>query len=143
MICVLATRKLMTPEDFNAWGWRVPFLISILLLAISLYIRMKLSESPVFQAMKAAGSTSKNPFMDSLRYPGNIKRVMVALFGVAAGLTVIYYTSQFGTLYFLTGTARVAEEDALLYMAAGPRSPRRSMCSSAGCPTGWGASACC
>src|SRR3989344_4685924 len=119
VICVLATRKLMTPEDFNAWGWRVPFLISILLLAISLYIRMKLSESPVFQAMKAAGSTSKNPFMDSLRYPGNIKRVMVALFGVAAGLTVIYYTSQFGTLYFLTGTARVAEEDALLYMAAG------------------------
>lgn len=119
VVCVLLTRKAMSPEDFAAWGWRVPFLISILLLAISLYIRLKLSESPVFKAMKAAGTTSKNPFMDSLRYPGNIKRVMVALFGVAAGLTVIYYTSQFGTLYFLTGPARVAEEDALIYMACG------------------------
>jgi MFS family permease len=69
--------------------------------------------------MKEAGETSRNPFKDSLTYPGNIKRVLVALFGVAAGLTVIYYTSQFGTLYFLQGTARVGEEDALLYMAAG------------------------
>jgi MFS family permease len=119
VLTVLTTRTLMTTESFEAWGWRVPFAISILLLAISLYIRLKLSESPVFAAMKAAGTTSKNPFVDSIKYPGNIKRIFVALFGVAAGLTVIYYTSQFGTLYFLTGTARVPETDALLYMAAG------------------------
>jgi MFS family permease len=116
---VLVSRWSMTTEDFEAWGWRVPFLMSILLLAISLYMRLKLSESPVFKAMKEAGTTSKNPFVDSFKYPGNIKRIFVAMFGVAAGLTVIYYTSQFGTLYFLTGTARVPETDALLYMAVG------------------------
>lgn len=116
---VLISRWSMSTEDFEAWGWRVPFLMSILLLAISLYMRLKLSESPVFKAMKEAGTTSKNPFADSWNYPGNIKRIFVAMFGVAAGLTVIYYTSQFGTLYFLTGTARVPETDALLYMAVG------------------------
>jgi MFS family permease len=119
VVVVLATRSSMSTEEFEAWGWRVPFLISILLLAISLYIRLKLAESPVFKAMKEAGTTSKNPFVDSLRYPGNVKRILVAMFGVAAGLTVIYYTSQFYTLYFLTGTARVPETDALLYMAVG------------------------
>ena len=119
VVVVLSTRTIMTPEAFDAWGWRVPFLLSILLLAISLYIRLKLSESPVFKAMKEAGTTSKNPFVDSFKYPGNVKRILVALFGVAAGLTVIYYTSQFGTLYFLTGTARIPETEALLYMAVG------------------------
>ncbi len=119
-VCVvLATRSMMSTEAFEAWGWRVPFLISIILLAISLWIRLMLSESPVFKAMKEAGTVSKNPFLDSFRYPGNIKRIFVAMFGVAAGLTVIYYTSQFGTLYFLTGTARVPETDALGYMAIG------------------------
>ncbi len=119
VVSVLVTRSSLTTEEFEAWGWRVPFLISILLLAISLYIRLKLSESPVFKAMKEAGTTSKNPFLESFQHPGNVKRILVALFGVAAGLTVIYYTSQFYTLYFLTGTARVPETDALLYMAVG------------------------
>jgi MFS family permease len=119
LIMVLACRASLTPEQFDAWGWRIPFLASIIMLAISLYIRMKLNESPVFKAMKDAGTTSRNPFKESLTYPGNMKRVLVALFGVAAGLTVIYYTSQFGTLYFLQGTARVGETEALLYMAAG------------------------
>ena len=119
VVTVLATRKSMSPEEFEAWGWRLPFLISIFLLAISLWIRLKLSESPVFKAMKDAGTTSKNPFLESFQYPGNVKRIFVAMFGVAAGLTVIYYTSQFGTLYFLTGTARVPETDALVYMALG------------------------
>jgi MFS family permease len=119
VMVVLTSRLSMSTEAFEAWGWRIPFVISILLLAISLWIRLKLSESPVFAAMKAAGTTSKNPFMDSLRYPGNVKRIFIAMFGVAAGLTVIYYNSQFYTLYFLTGTARVPETDTLLYMAAG------------------------
>ncbi len=119
VLVVLSSRLSMSTEAFEAWGWRVPFLVSMLLLAISLWIRLKLSESPVFQAMKAAGTTSKNPFMDSLRYPGNVKRIFIAMFGVAAGLTVIYYNSQFYTLYFLTGTARISETDVLLYMAGG------------------------
>jgi MFS family permease len=119
LVMVLTCRAALTPEQFEAWGWRIPFLASLLMLAISLYIRLKLKESPVFQAMKKAGTTSRNPFKDSLTYPGNFGRVLVALFGVAAGLTVIYYTSQFGTLYFLQGTARVGETEALLYMAVG------------------------
>lgn len=119
-VCVvLLARTSMSTEAFEAWGWRIPFLVSILLLAISLWIRLMLSESPVFKAMKEAGTVSKNPFVDSLTYPGNIKRIFIAMFGVAAGLTVIYYTSQFYTLYFLTGTARVPEIDALGYMAVG------------------------
>jgi MFS family permease len=119
VVVVLGCRSMLSTADFEAWGWRIPFAASLLMLAISLYIRMKLSESPVFRAMKAAGTTSKNPLLDSWRHPGNKGRVLVALFGVAAGLTVIYYTSQFGTLYFLQGTARVAEAEALLYMAVG------------------------
>ena len=119
-VCVvLATRTSMSTEAFEAWGWRVPFLVSIILLGISLWIRLMLSESPVFKAMKEAGTVSKNPFVDSMTYPGNVKRIFIAMFGVAAGLTVIYYTSQFYTLYFLTGTARVPETDALGYMAVG------------------------
>jgi MFS family permease len=119
VLVVLSSRLSMSTESFEAWGWRIPFIISILLLAISLYIRLKLSESPVFKAMKEAGTTSKNPFVDSIKYPGNVKRIFIALFGVAAGLTVIYYNSQFYTLYFLTGTARVPETDVLMYMAGG------------------------
>lgn len=119
LVVVLVCRAAMTTEQFEAWGWRLPFLASLIMLAISIYIRMKLSESPVFTAMKAAGTTSKNPIVDSFRHRGNIKNIFVALFGVAAGLTVIYYTSQFGTLYFLTGTARVPESEALAYLAIG------------------------
>jgi MFS family permease len=119
LIVVIACRHSMSPAAFDEWGWRVPFLLSLVMLAISLYIRLKLSESPVFQAMKDAGATSKNPIVDSFSDRANVGKVLVALFGVAAGLTVVYYTSQFGTLYFLQGTTRVAEEEALLYMAAG------------------------
>jgi MFS family permease len=119
VLMVLGTRLAMTPEQFIAWGWRVPFLASVLMLAISLYIRLQLSESPIFQSMKAAGTTSKNPFRDSFSNWANTKLALIALFGVAAGLTVIYYTSQFGTLYFLQGTARISETEALTYMAIG------------------------
>ncbi len=119
ILVVLGTRHLLSPEAFDSWGWRIPFLASLLMLAISLFMRLKLAESPVFQALKAAGTTSKNPIADSFREPGNLKTILVSLFGVAGGLTVIYYTSQFGTLYFLQGTARVPEERALLYMACG------------------------
>ncbi len=119
LIVVIATRASMTEDAFNAWGWRIPFLLSLAMLAISLYIRLQLSESPVFKAMKAAGTTSKNPIVESFSDRENVGKVLVALFGVAAGLTVVYYTSQFGTLYFLTGTAGVSERETLFYLAAG------------------------
>ena len=115
---VLGTKAIIPEAEFAAWGWRVPFLMSILLLAISIWVRLKLSESPVFQKMKSAGTVSKNPFKDALSAPGNKGRLLVAL-AVSAGFTVIFYTSQFGTLYFLQNTARLPETEALLYLAVG------------------------
>ena len=109
ILVVITCRALFTPEDFAAWGWRVPFLLSIILLAISLWMRLKLSESPVFQAMKAAGETSANPFRESLTYPGNPKRIFVALFGVTGVLTTIWYTAFFSSLSFLRGPMRLDE----------------------------------
>ncbi len=92
----------MSPETFTSWGWRVPFLISLVLLAFSIYIRARLNESPVFQRMKAQGKGSKSPLTDSfLRYPNN-KYVLLALFGAAAGQGVVWYTGQFYALFFLT-----------------------------------------
>ncbi|NVD43809.1 MFS transporter [Qipengyuania atrilutea] len=107
---VLACRAVIPPDDFAAWGWRVPFLLSIVLLGISLWMRLKLSESPVFQAMKEAGETAGNPFVESFTYPGNKKRIFVALFGVTGVLTTIWYTAFFSGLSFLRGPMRVDEE---------------------------------
>ena len=107
IIVVIACRLLIPEDDFVAWGWRIPFLLSILLLAISLWMRLKLSESPVFKAMKEAGETAGNPFIESFTYPGNKRRIFVALFGVAGVLTVIWYTAFFYGLSFLRGPMRV------------------------------------
>ncbi|KWV96011.1 MFS transporter [Erythrobacter sp. AP23] len=106
---VIACRALIPEQDFLDWGWRIPFLLSIILLFISLWMRLKLSESPVFQAMKAAGETSANPFKESLTYPGNPKRIFVALFGITGILTTIWYTAFFSGLSFLRGPMRVDE----------------------------------
>ncbi|MBH1944399.1 MFS transporter [Erythrobacter sp. YJ-T3-07] len=109
IIVVLTCRWLIPEEEFAAWGWRVPFLLSIILLAISLWMRLKLSESPVFKAMKEAGETSGNPFIESFTYPGNKKRIFVALFGITGVLTTIWYTAFFSSLSFLRGPMRVDE----------------------------------
>jgi len=109
IIVVLACRMIIPEEDFNNWGWRVPFILSILLLIISLWMRLKLSESPVFIAMKEAGETSGNPFIESFTYPGNKKRIFVALFGVTGILTTVWYTAFFSSLSFLKGDMRLDE----------------------------------
>ena len=97
----------MTPAQFSEWGWRLPFLVSLLLLIFSIYIRLKLNESPIFQKMKAEGKGSKAPLTDSfLRYPNN-KYVLLALLGATAGQGVVWYTGQFFALFFLTITLRV------------------------------------
>ncbi|KQN25637.1 MFS transporter [Sphingomonas sp. Leaf33] len=116
---VLLAKASMPAETWAAWGWRVPFVFSIALLAVSLWMRLKLSESPVFKAMKAAGETARNPFLESFTYPGNPRRLFVALFGIAAGLTVIWYTALFSVLSFLQGPMRVAETPAQLLVGAG------------------------
>ncbi|BDI61138.1 MFS transporter [Qipengyuania nanhaisediminis] len=109
IIVVLLCRLVIPADDFVEWGWRVPFLLSILLLIISLWMRFKLSESPVFKAMKEAGETSGNPFIESFTYPGNKKRIFVALFGVAGILTTIWYSAFFSSLSFLKGDMRLEE----------------------------------
>lgn len=109
LIVVLTCRGVMSTEMWEAWGWRVPFLLSIALLAISLWMRVKLSESPVFKAMKEQGELAGNPFVESFTYPGNRKRIFVALLGVAAGLTVIWYTAMFYALSFLKGAMRMED----------------------------------
>jgi len=109
IIVVLACRFLIPEDDFLSWGWRVPFLLSIVLLAISLWMRLMLSESPVFQAMKDAGETSGNPFIESFTYPGNKKRIFVALFGVTGILTTIWYTAFFSGMSFLRGPMHVED----------------------------------
>ncbi len=107
IIVVLLCRALIPEQDFLEWGWRIPFLLSILLLVISLWMRLKLSESPVFKAMKEAGETAGNPFVESFTYPGNKKRIFIALFGVTGVLTTIWYTAFFSSLSFLRGPMRM------------------------------------
>jgi MFS family permease len=119
LIVVLTTRNAMAAETWDDWGWRVPFLVSLLLLAISLWMRLRLSESPVFRAMKEAGTTAANPFRESFTYPGNLKRVLVALFGLAAGLTVIWYTAMFSSLSFLQGAMKMEQMEAQLLVGGG------------------------
>jgi len=109
---VLACKAGMSAETWAAWGWRVPFLLSLLLLAISLWMRLKLSESPVFLAMQEEGELAGNPFVESFTYPGNKRRIFVALFGVAAGLTVIWYTAMFSGLAFLKATMHLDDTKA-------------------------------
>ena len=102
LVVIGTCRGFMAPEDFTNWGWRLPFLVSLVLLIFSIYIRLKLEESPVFRQMKAQGKGSKAPLRESfLRYPNN-KYVLLALLGATAGQGVVWYTGQFYALFFLT-----------------------------------------
>jgi len=101
------SRVSMTSDNFSAWGWRIPFLVSLILLIFSIYIRLRLNESPVFRRMKEEGKGSKSPLTDSfLRYPNN-KYVLLALLGATAGQGVVWYTGQFYALFFITITQKV------------------------------------
>ncbi|HEY4231216.1 MAG TPA: MFS transporter [Thermoanaerobaculia bacterium] len=102
LIVIGFCRVKMTPEVFKSWGWRLPFLVSLVLLAFSVYIRLKLQESPVFRAMKAQGKGSKAPLTDSFANWANLKIVVLALLGATAGQGVVWYAGQFYALFFLT-----------------------------------------
>jgi MFS family permease len=102
---------------FDAWGWRIPFLISIALLAVSVYIRLKLNESPVFKRMKAEGKSSKAPLTESFLRWGNLKIVLLVLFGGVAGQAVVWYTGMFYELFFLTQTLKVDPKAANIWVA--------------------------
>ena len=107
LIVILAVRSWQGEEVFKAWGWRIPFLASALLLGVSLWIRLRLNESPVFQRMVDEGTTSKAPLTESFGKWGNLKLVLLALVGLTAGQAVVWYTGQFYALFFLEKTLKV------------------------------------
>jgi MFS family permease len=107
LLVVIGTRTYIGEDAFKAWGWRIPFLVSIVLLAVSLWIRMKLSESPVFLKMKSRGTTSKAPLSEAFGQWSNLKIVIVALAGAVMGQAVVWYTGQFYALFFLERMLRV------------------------------------
>ena len=117
LLVILGLRLSMTPETFAAWGWRVPFLVSIVLLAVSIWIRLQLAESPAFQKMKAEGTGSKAPLTEAFGRWENIKIGLIALFGGTAGQAVVWYTGQFYALFFLTQTLKLDGTTANLLIA--------------------------
>jgi MFS family permease len=107
-LIIIGTCRLELAEaSFKSWGWRIPFLVSLVLLVISVYIRLKLNESPIFVRMKAEGKGSKAPLRESFAKWPNLKLVLLALFGATAGQGVVWYTGQFYALFFLTGTLKI------------------------------------
>jgi MFS family permease len=108
---IVLTKNLLGNEDFASWGWRIPFLISIVLVLVSVYIRMKMHESPQFSKLKAEGNVSKNPLKESFSKKGNFKMVLLALFGATMGQGVIWYTGQFYAQSFIENTCKVDFND--------------------------------
>jgi MFS family permease len=104
---ILIVQNSMSREAFAAWGWRVPFLISIFLVGISLYIRVRMKESPIFQHIKSTGMTSAKPLKEAFTHWDNLKRVLVSLFGATAGQGVVWYTGQFYALFYLQTVLKV------------------------------------
>lgn len=98
---ILIVQNLMSKDTFNLWGWRIPFIISIFLVGISLYIRLRMKESPIFQHIKSAGMTSATPLKEAFTKWVNLRRVLISLFGATAGQGVVWYTGQFYALFYL------------------------------------------
>ncbi len=111
---VLAANLTMDKASFTEWGWRIPFLFSLLLLAVSLWIRLKLKESPVFKEMKANGEIASNPLRESFDSWPKVKVILASMIGGAAGMTVIWYTAQFQSLYFIQNSLRIDDNAARL-----------------------------
>ncbi|SDC31518.1 MFS transporter [Paraburkholderia lycopersici] len=117
LLVILGVRTFIGEEQFAAWAWRIPFIASILLLAVSVWIRLQLDESPAFKRIKAEGKVSKAPLKEAFGQWKNLKVVLLALFGVAAGQAVVWYTGQFYALFFLTQTLKVDGASANILIA--------------------------
>ena len=117
LLVILGTRTALGEAAFSDWGWRIPFLVSVFLLGISVWIRLSMNESPAFTKMKAEGKTSKAPLMESFGEWRNLKIVILALVGLTAGQAVVWYTGQFYALFFLTQTLKVDSATANLLIA--------------------------
>ena len=118
LLVILGTRTAIGEKDFAEWGWRVPFLVSVLLLGVSVWIRLSMNESPAFAKMKAEGKTSKAPLSEAFLKPKNAKIVLLALIGLTMGQAVVWYTGQFYALFFLTQTLKVDNALANILVAA-------------------------
>ena len=118
LLVILGTRTALGEEAFSDWGWRIPFIVSIALLAISVWIRLSMNESPAFKKMKEEGKTSKAPLSESFGQWKNLKIVILALVGLVAGQAVVWYTGQFYALFFMTSVLKVDSSTANLLIAA-------------------------
>jgi len=117
LIAILLTQFSMSKESFSNWGWRIPFLASILLVTISLYVRLKMQESPIFTQIKTAGMASTQPLTDAFTKWDNLKRVLISLFGATAGQGVVWYTGQFYALFYLQTILKVNVKTANIIVA--------------------------
>ena len=117
LIVILVTQSSMSPQDFQAYGWRIPFLISIILVAISMYIRLKMRESPIFTQIKSAGMHSTQPLKDAFTKWDNLKGVLVSLFGATAGQGVVWYTGQFYALFYMQTILKINARTANIVIA--------------------------
>jgi sugar transport protein len=118
LLVIVGTRWALGEARFADWGWRIPFLLSVVLLAISVWIRLRLQESPAFRRIKQAGRSSRAPLTEAFGNWGNLKWVLIALFGLVAGQAVVWYTGQYQALFFLTLQLKVDDTTASLLMAA-------------------------
>jgi len=107
LVVVLTVQNAMSKEAFSSWGWRIPFIISIFLVGISLYIRLRMKESPIYRQIKSAGMTSSQPLKEAFTKWVNLKRVLISLFGATAGQGVVWYTGQFYALFYLQTILKV------------------------------------
>jgi len=117
LVVIIATQQSMSPAAFQAWGWRLPFLLSIVLVAISLYIRLKMKESPIFSQIKAAGMRSTKPLTDAFTHWVNLKQVLISVVGVTMGQGVLWYTAQFFALFYLQTVLKVNGKAANIIVA--------------------------
>src|SRR5216683_5645784 len=117
LIVIVLTQQTMSKEAFSAWGWRIPFLASILLVSVSLYVRLRMKESPIFTQIKSAGMASTQPLTDAFTKWDNLKRVLISLFGATAGQGVVWYTGQFYALFYLQTILKVTVKQANIIVA--------------------------
>jgi MFS family permease len=118
LFVVVATQRSMPVEAFNEWGWRIPFLLSIVLVTLSFYIRLRMKESPIFSAIKAAGKTSRNPLKEAFSGWSNIRQVLITLFGATAAQGVLAYSAEFYSLFYLQTILKVNQQTASVIVAA-------------------------
>src|SRR5215831_2477192 len=109
---ILIVQNSLSRESFNNWGWRIPFLLSLFLVAVSLFIRVRMKESPIFRELKSAGMTSAQPLKEAFTNRGNLKRVLISLFGAIAGQGVVAWTAHFHALFYLQTILRVNAQSA-------------------------------